>query len=165
MKSFKRIGGRAVSWTLGITAILTLVLSMAITLYPGAMRLADAAVTNYGPGVAVYALPMPLAGDHTAANAVVARFKIPYAARLIGFSAAAETIGGGVNSVVTADLRAGGVSLLSAPIALTAGAVADNAGISTSAVADEAEVTMFLDVTGTNAVVSYVTMLPTFLRR
>ena len=164
MKSLKHIGGRAVSWTLGITAAITLVLSMAVSLFPGAMRLAQAAVQNYGPGVAVYTMPMTLAGDHSAANAVVTRFKIPYAARLIGFSAAAETIGGGVNSVVTVDLRAGGVSLLSAPVELTAGAVV-NAVVSTSAVADEAELTAYLDVTGTNAVVSYVTMLPTFLRR
>lgn len=161
MKStLKNIGGRAVVVTLAMSLVVALGAAIALSLSPGLMRSADAAVQNYGPGVGVYAMPIHLTGPYTVSGTVATRFKLPYAGRLIGFSAAAETVSG----TITVDLKAAGVSLLSAPVALTAATVTEGV-VTTSAVADEAELTGVVYITGGGATVSAITILPTFLRR
>ena len=163
MKSYlKRISGRAMIVTLAISFALTLGAAMLMNLSPALMRMANAAVTNYSAGVGVYAMPIQLAGEYTATVTPV-RFKLPYAGRLIGFSAAPRTLSG---TAITVDFQAAGVSLLSAPVALLSAGVVVDGVITTSAVADEAELTAVLTVSGgVSPSVTDITILPTFLRR
>ena len=87
------------------------------------------------------------------------KFKLPFAGRLIGFGAAGRTMSG----TITVDLQAAGASLLSAPITLST--AYGEATITTSAVADEAQITVVITISGDSATVSDITILPTFLRR
>ncbi len=156
--TFKKYGGRSM---LGFTLLVaTLVMGAALLLVaaPGALRQADAAVTNYPPGVSVHAMPMHLAGPYTAASTTAVTFKLPYAGRLIGFGAAATTLSG----TVAVDFQAAGVSLLSAPITLST--AYGEATITTSAIVDEATLTVVVTGDGTQSG-SDITILPTFLRR
>lgn len=160
MKSLlKTIQGRALPVTILAVLALTIGGALLASLSPGLMRAAAAAVTNYPPGVPVYALPINIAGPHTA-TATPVRFKLPYAGRLIGFSASAATVSG----TITVDFQAAGSTLLSAPVTLTAATVTE-ATVTTSAVADEAELTVVLTISGGSPTVSGITVLPTFLRR
>lgn len=120
-------------------------------------RNAEAATTNFPPNVPVYALPMLLPGAYTSTTTPV-KFAIPYAARLVGFSAVAGTVSG----TMTIDLQAGGVSLLSAPITASTNIV--EATVATAAVADESTLTVVLTISGSNPTFSNVTIVPTFVR-
>ena len=156
--NFKKYAGHAMT---GFTLLLVaLVMGSALMLVaaPGALRQADAAVTNYPPGVGVHAMPMHLAGPYTAASTTAVKFNLPFAGRLIGFGAAATTLSG----TVSVDFQAGGVSLLSAPITLST--AYSEATITTSAVADEASLTVVVTGNGTQSG-SDITVVPTFLRR
>lgn len=156
--NFKKYAGHSM---IGFTLLLAAVImgsALMLLVAPGALRQADAAVTNYPPGVGVHAMPMHLAGPYTAASTTAVTFKLPFAGRLIGFGAAATTLSG----TVAVDFQAGGVSLLSAPITLST--AYGEATITTSAVADEATLTVVVTGNGTQSG-SNITVLPTFLRR
>lgn len=155
----KRLAGRAHALVLGLITIAALGIVLTATFAPSAFRSADAAVTNYPPGVAVYAMPIQLDGAFTTVVTPV-RFALPFPGRLIGFSASARSISG----TMTVDFQAGGSSLLSPTLGLTAGAI-NEAVIQTSAVADEAVLTVVLTPGGTGPTTSDITVMPTFLRR
>lgn len=157
--NLKRILGHSLT---GFTLLLVAVMAIAAAVMlvgPQAVRQADASVTNYPPGVQVYAMPMLLPGAYTASSTTPVKFKLPYAGRLIGFGGAARTLSG----TIAVDFQAAGVSLLSAP--LTVSTAYGEATITTSAVADEAELTAVVTTSGDGATVSDITILPTFLRR
>ena len=161
--SIKNIWGRALPVTVAIMAAMILSAALAISLSPGLARFADAAVTNYPPGVAVHAMPISIAATYTTDTTPV-RFKLPYAGRLIGFSAAARTVSG---TAITVDFRAAGTSLLSGTVSLLSDGVVVDGTITTSAVADEAELTVVIGTGGGagDPSVTDITVLPTFLRR
>jgi len=112
------------------------------------------------PGVQV--IPIQISGQVTADTAGVARLKLPFAAKLLGVSAAARA-SGGTTPTLTVDLKAGASSLLSAPIAVTAGQVAEGA-VATPAIADETVLTVDLVITGTNPTWNDITVLLTVVR-
>lgn len=117
---------------------------------------------NINLNVPVVLLPVLIAGQRTATTAAVARFKLPFKARLMGVSASARA-SGGTTPTLTVDVKAGGTSLLSAPVAVTAGAVAE-ATVATPAIADESEITVDLAITGTNPTWDDVSVLLTLVR-
>ena len=118
---------------------------------------ARAATTNYSSNVQVVAMPMLLPGAYTSTVTPV-KFRLPYPARLIAFSAVARSLSG----TLTVDLQAGGVSLLSAPI--TASNTVTEATVATAAVADESQITVVLTISGSSPTFSDVTVLPVFTR-
>lgn len=146
--------------TVGL-AVIALGLSLGLAIFtsvlPGITRDAQAATQNFPPGTPVYAMPVHISGTYTA-TATPLKFTLPYAGRLIGFSAAAR----GVSGTVTVDLQAGGVSLLSSALTLSTGV--SEAVIATAAVSDETVITAVLTLSGSTPTVTDVSILPTFVR-
>lgn len=145
--------------------ILVAVALAAIALAPALAPVpAQAAVANYAPGVAqVVVVPITLSGQRTATTAKVAFFKMPFACKLIGAGASARA-SGGTTPTLTVDVQLGGVTVLSAPIAVTAAAYAEGT-ITTSAITDEGSVTIDLAITGTNPTWDDITVLLTCVRK
>src|SRR5690242_17422154 len=86
---------------------------------------ADAATPNVTPGAGqVVVIPLHVSGQYTTTTAGVARFTLPFPAAVLGVSASARA-SGGTTPTLTVDVKEGGVTILSAPISVTAGAVAE----------------------------------------
>ncbi len=109
---------------------------------------APAATQNYSLGTPVTMLPIMISGQRTASVTNVAKFTIPAKMKLIGVSATARA-SGGTTPTLTVDVLAASTSLLSAPVSVTAGAVAE-ATIATSAIPDETVLNISLAITGTS---------------
>lgn len=124
---------------------------------------AHAATTNASPGADVVVLPVHLPGQHTADAADIAAIKIPFEARVLGVSATARA-SGGTNPTLTVDVQEDGSSILSTPVAVTAGTVAE-ASVSDTVLADEATLTLDLAIGGTSPTWDDVTVLLTVIRR
>ena len=121
------------------------------------------AVTNYPDEVGQYIiLPLHVCRQITASVTAIFRFKMPAKATLIGVSASARA-SGGTTPTLTVDLLETGVSVLSAPIAVTAGAVAEGT-ITDKELADEAVMTVNLAVTGTTPTWDDITVQIDMLR-
>lgn len=112
------------------------------------------------PGVS--AIPLVLSGQRTATTAAVALFKVPFAVRLLGVSASARA-SGGTTPTLAVDIQDDGASVLSAPIAVTAGAVAEGA-LAHPDVADESLITVDLAIGGTTPTWDDITVLLTVVR-
>lgn len=125
---------------------------------------AFAATQNYpvGVGVDVVVIPFHISGQYTATTASVAKFNLPFAGQLIGVSATARA-SGGTSPTLTVDLKQGGTTVLSAPISITAGTVAEGT-ITTSALSDEASMTVDLTIGGTSPTWNDITVLITVVR-
>ncbi len=124
---------------------------------------AMAATPNYTLGAEEQVITITLSGQRTATTASVAKFKLPFAAKLIGVSATARA-SGGTSPTLTVDVGAGGTSVLSAPVSITAGTVSE-ATIATSTLADEATITVDLAIGGTTPTWDDITVLLTVVRR
>lgn len=164
MKSiFKSMQGKA-SAAIQLAVVAVVVGVLALTMFaPHGLKEAMASTQNYPPGVGVYAIPIHLSGSYTSALSSVAAIKIPYAARLIGFTGIARSFSG-VGAAPTVNLRAGASSVLSSALGLSTVAVTEGT-IATSAIADETTlfVDYYLGVSGIEA--TDMTLLMTFLRR
>lgn len=112
------------------------------------------------PGVVL--VPLQLPGQYTADVTAVSRFKLPFAARVVGVSASARASGGSAPTL-TVDVLDDGTSVLLAPIAVTAGAVAEGT-VASPAVADESVITVDLAIGGTNPTWDDITVLLTLVR-
>lgn len=121
---------------------------------------AFAATQNYS-SINVELVPLQISGQWTATTASVVKFAIPAKMKLIGVSATARA-SGGTTPALTVDVLAGGTSVLSAPISITAGTVAEGT-ITTSAIADESVVTVNLAITGTSPTWNDITVMLTFV--
>lgn len=98
--------------------------------------------------------------DVTAAK----RLKLPFPAKLLAVSGGARAKSG-TTPTLAVDVKAGGVSVLTAPVAFVDGSVTEASIDSTKAqIADEAEITIDLDVGGTTPNYSDVDILLTFVR-
>ena len=153
-KTFANIAAR-------IAACATALLFGALLLTPAP---APAATANYAiaiPGVLV--IPVQLSGQVTTTTAAVVRFQIPFAANVIGVSASARA-SGGTTPTLTVDVQDDGTTILSAPVSVTAGAVAE-AAIATASVADESEITIDLAITGSSPTWDDITVLITVVRQ
>lgn len=125
---------------------------------PGA---AQAATQNYSTDVNVTPVAITLSGQRTATVAGVASIKVPSKMKLVGVSATARA-SGGTTPTLTVDVLAASTSLLSAPFAVTAGAVAEGT-IATSTITDETVVNINLAITGTNPTWDDISILLTFI--
>lgn len=136
---------------------------LAIVLCPAFMVAPAFAVTpNYAVDKPVNLAPFYIAGQRTTTTAAVVKFKLPFKAKLIGVSATARA-SGGTTPTLTVDLQQGGVTVLSAPIAVTAGTVAEGT-VTTATLTDEATITVDLAITGTNPTWDDITILLTLVR-
>lgn len=127
----------------------------------GLMGTALADVQNYPLGVSVTQLPIMINGQRTATVTSVASFKLPAKMKLIGVSAKARA-SGGTTPTLTVDVLAASTSLLSAPLAVTAGAVSEGV-IATSIIADETVVNINLAITGTTPTWDDISILLTLV--
>lgn len=121
-----------------------------------------AATTNFGPSTPVYVIPIQISKQYTTTTANVARFALPYKASLVGVSASARA-SGGTTPTLTVDVLKGGVTMLSAPLAVTAGAVSE-ATVTVSAIADESVITISLAIGGGTPTWDDITVLLTVVR-
>jgi len=121
------------------------------------------AIKNLGvatPGVLL--LPFHLQGQFTGDVTAAARLKLPFKARVLGVSAAARA-SGGTSPTLTVDVKEGGTTILTAPVAVTAGAVAE-ASVADAALADEAELTVDLAIGGSSPTWDDIDVLITLVR-
>lgn len=120
-----------------------------------------AATPNYAASYDVAVIPFHISGQYTATTTAVVRFALPFPAKLVGVGASARA-SGGTTPTLTVDLKAGGTTVLSAPISVTAGSFTEGT-VATSALADEAAITVDLTIGGTsptwNDIVVFVTVV------
>lgn len=114
-----------------------------------APAIADADTKNLSvasPGVVL--VPLQITGDVTASTDDIAVIKLPFRAYVMGVSATARA-SSGTDETLTVDVEDDGTSILSAPIAVTAAAVAEGT-VSTKQIADESLVSIDLAIGGTD---------------
>lgn len=110
----------------------------------------QAATANIGvatPGVVL--LPIHLSGQNAASVTAVAKIKLPFPARVLGVSANARA-SAGTDPTYTVNVLDDGVTILSAPIALTAGTVAEGT-VTAPTIADESLITVNTVIGGTDS--------------
>lgn len=113
----------------------------------------------------VVTIPILIAGQRTGNVTAVARFALPFPGDVLGVAASARA-SGGTSPTLTVDVMDDGVSILSAPVAVTAGAVAQATLASTvPAVADESVMTVNLAITGTSPTWDDIMVLITVSRK
>lgn len=98
-------------------------------------------------GSPVLLLPYHFASVTADVTAAV-KIKLPFEADIAGFSVCARS-SSGTTPTLTVDLKAGGTSVLSAPVTVTPAEVTE-ATIATKRVADEANLTIDFDIGGTS---------------
>ncbi len=154
--------GKALVGGLFALALAAAVAAVALTFAPQLARNAEAATQNYPTGVSVYMTPMLACPGQPQGCTVTMQtpisFKIPYAARLIGFGAVTRSQLG----TITVDMRANGTSLLSQSLTLSTSW--SEATVATAAIADETSIAMVVNISGTNAAVSDLIIVPVFVR-
>lgn len=128
-----------------------------------ALPAATAATPNYSTAIGgVVVIPLQLSGQVTTTTTNVVKFAMPFKAKIIGVSATARA-SGGTSPTLTIDLLDDTVSALSAPLAITAGTVAE-ATIANAAVADESIMSVNLAIAGTSPTWNDITILVTIIR-
>ena len=126
--------------------------------------LAGFAATNF-PAVGAgegQAIVLTLNRQYTSTTTNVVKFTLPYKAQLLGVSATARA-SGGTSPTLTVDVMEGGVTVLSAPISITAGTVAEGT-VTDAALADEALMTVNLAIGGTSPTWDDITVTLTVVR-
>lgn len=123
---------------------------------------AGAVTPNYPPSTPVYVIPLQISKQWTATTANVVRLKLPFKAQLVGVSATARA-SGGTSPTLTVDVLEAGVTVLSAPIAVTAGTVAE-VTVTDTTLADESVITVNLAIGGTTPTWDDITVLLTVVR-
>lgn len=142
---------------LGALALLALISAYIPTAHVAAQT------PNFSTAISgVVVLPFHISGQYTANTTAVIRFAMPFDARVVSVQASARA-SGGTTPTLTVDVLAGGVSILSAPVAVTAGSNAF-ATIATAAVADEAAMTVNLAIGGTSPTWNDIVVVITVVR-
>lgn len=123
----------------------------------------SAAVANFSEMVTgIQMVPFQISGQYTATTASVVKFKIPFKADVLGVSATARA-SGGTSPTLTVDVKEAGTTILSAPVSITAGTVAE-ATVTDTSLADESLVTVDLTIGGTSPTWNDITVLLTVRR-
>lgn len=117
---------------------------------------------NFSIETPLVVIPLHLTRQYTATLAAAAKFRLPFKGQLIGLSATARA-SGGTTPTLTVDLKDDGVSSLSAPLAITAGTVAE-AVVANPAIGDESDMTVDLAIGGTTPTWDDITILLTVAR-
>jgi hypothetical protein len=118
---------------------------------------------NYGLGPQQQIIPFHISGQYTATTASVVRFKLPYPVKLVGVSATARA-SGGTTPTLAIDVKEAGNTVLSAPVAITAGTVSEGT-VTDSLLADESTITADLTIGGTSPTWNDIVLLLTVVRR
>lgn len=143
-----------------LSALVTCAAIGVIILFAPPNQAATPNVAVATPGVVL--MPVHLQGQFTADVTAVATLKLPFPARVLGVSASARA-SGGTSPTLTVDVLDDGTTVLSAPIAVTAGAVAEGT-LAAPVIADESVITIDLAITGTNPTWDDVDVLITLIR-
>lgn len=117
---------------------------------------------NYPTTTSVQIVPLVISGQYTATTTGVVQIKLPFKARLVGVSATARA-SGGTSPTLTVNVKQGATSVLSAPIGITAGTVAEGT-ISSSQLADESTLTVDLTIGGTSPTWNDISVVLTLAR-
>jgi hypothetical protein len=135
-------------------SISLVVILLVATLVP----VAFAVTPNPSPASAGYmVLPFQISQQYTATTTGVVRFNAPFPCRVMSVYASARA-SGGTAPTLTVDVKAAGTTILTTPVAVTAGAVSE-AVISTPKITDEATITMDLNIGGTTPTWNDITIL------
>jgi hypothetical protein len=156
VNSFKRNSVFATA----IAALVGAVLMFAAA-FPVPVQAATPNYTASNPSVLV--IPFHISGQYTATTAGVVKFNLPFRARLVGIGTNARA-SGGTSPTLTVDLKVTGVSILTAPISVTAGTYAEGVIGTSSQIPDEASVTVDLNIGGTSPTWNDITVLLTLIR-
>lgn len=125
---------------------------------------AFAATPNVTPAAGqVVVLPFHISGQYTATTAAVARFTLPFEASVLSVQASARA-SGGTTPTLTVDVMEAGVSILSAPVAVTAAAVSE-ATVADANLADESAITVNLAIGGGSPTWNDIVVLVTLFRK
>ncbi len=128
---------------------------VAFTLIPAAGM---AAISNPSPASAGYmVVPFHISGQYTATTAGVVKFQLPFKAQVLGISATARA-SGGTSPTLTVDVKEAGTTILSAPVSITAGTVAEGT-VTDASLADESAITVDLTIGGTSPTWNDITVL------
>lgn len=123
---------------------------------------ASAATANPSPASSGYMM-LPLTFDRavtTVSAPVIARIKTPWPATVVGVTASCETADyASTDEHYKIDIKEGATSILSAPIDMVAADTVYDGTVSDTTLADEAVLTVILDVTGTTPSVEDVSVL------
>ncbi|MEQ8605179.1 MAG: hypothetical protein RIB45_17845 [Marivibrio sp.] len=124
---------------------------------------AQADTPNLGvatPGVVL--MPIQLSGQVGANVTGAATFQLPFKAKILGVTATARA-SGGTSPTLAIEVLDDGTTVLTAPIAVTAGTVSEGA-LAAPVVADESEISIDLDLGGTSPTWDDVSILITLVR-
>lgn len=117
-----------------------------------------AATTNPSPASPGYmVLPLQISKQWTTSTTAVVRFKAPFPCAVVNVYATARA-SGGTTPTLTVDVKEAGVTILSAPISVTAGTVNEGT-IADAALADESVITVDLTIGGTTPTWDDITVL------
>lgn len=128
----------------------------------GLVPAAQAATPNVAisnPGVML--VPLHISGQYTTTTASIARFNMPMPCDMLGVGASARAMG---TTTMTVDVKSGGTTILSGPIAMVAGAFTEGT-ISTSAIPDENAITVDLNAPSGTSTIDDVVVLMTCIRK
>lgn len=148
--------------SIGTPILAALALAAAAIATPADQAAAD--TPNYSvatPGVVL--LPVHLSGQYDADVTGVATVQLPFPARILGVSATARASGGSAPTLAV-EVLDDGTTVLSAPIDVTAGAVAEGT-LAAPVVADESEISIDLAFGGTSPTFDDIDILITLVRQ
>lgn len=141
MNTFKRKSLASIA--LGVLAVA--VVAVTALIYP--YESARAATPNYAPAFNVTPIVLHISGQYTTTTTGVAKFNIPFKARVIGVGASARA-SGGTTPTLTVDVKTAGSTILSAPISVTAATYTEGV-ITTPVLVDESALTVDFTIGGT----------------
>lgn len=144
---------------LGTALILATAMTAGMVVAPASSY---AATVNQPPNANVEILSLHVSGQYTATTTAVARLTLPFRAKVIGVQASARA-SGGTSPTLTVDVLEAAVSILSAPMSITAGAVTE-AVITDDDLADESAITVNFAITGTAPTWNDMTILLVLVR-
>jgi len=132
-------------FTLGILSMTVLLLGLfALAASPG-----SAATKNPSPASVGYqVVVVPIMGVYSSTSITPVTFKAPWPFQVVSASATARA-STGTNPTLTLDVKTGATSVFSAPVAVTAGAIADAVLTAAPKLADESTVSVILAAGGT----------------
>ncbi|MBI1386286.1 MAG: hypothetical protein GC150_15375 [Rhizobiales bacterium] len=113
------------------------------------------------PGV--FLMPITIPGQRTTTTAGVSGHKFGFPVKVLGASVYARA-SGGTSPTLAVDILAGGTTLLTAPVAVTAAAATEASLVSGAKVTDEQLVTLDITITGTNPTWDDICVLLTVVR-
>jgi len=142
-------------------ALVAAVLAIAPSGFPPSAQAATPNVAISNPGVML--IPLHISGQYTTTVSSVSRFSMPMPCDLVGVAGSAR-FSHGNSPLLNVDLKAGGVSVLSAPFYVSSSAVSEGT-IATAAIADEATMTVDFGLGGTSPAFYDVTVLLTCVRK